>query len=106
LQRTLEKLDFPFHEQIVADVEAAGLGLADVPQPGADRAGAVAQFDLQVGVAVAVRPELLVRDQVHFLDRLAVGQLLNETSAHVILRFRVVQSVALRELYAAEPLAA
>src|SRR5215470_12624872 len=55
LQSTLEKLDLPFDEQIVTDIEVACLGFADVPQPGADGPAAVAQFQLEVRVAVAVR---------------------------------------------------
>ena len=47
------------------------------------RAGAVAQFELEVEVAVAVGPQLLVDDQKHLLDGVAVRHLLHETPRHV-----------------------
>src|SRR5262245_33242924 len=85
LKCTLKQLHFSLDEQVIADLDMAGLGFADIPQASADGAGALAQLDLQVSITVAVRPPLLVRDQVNFLDRLAVGQLLDETSAHEFL---------------------
>ena len=64
----LEELHLALDEQEVAGVERAEERLAGVPQAGADAAGAVAQFELEVQVAVAVGPQLLVRDQVDLLE--------------------------------------
>jgi hypothetical protein len=81
LQRALEELHLALDQQEVADLEGAEQVLAGVPQPGVHRAGAVAHVHLQVQVAVAVGAQLLVDDEVHLLDRLAVGQLLHVTPA-------------------------
>jgi hypothetical protein len=82
LQGALEELHLALDEQEVADVERAEQVLAGVPQPGVHGPAAVADVELQVEVAVAVGPQLLVGHQEDFLDRLAVGQLLHETPCH------------------------
>ena len=59
---------------VVAVFERAVVVLAGVPQPGGDRAAAVGELQLQVQVAVAVRPQLLIGGQEHLAHLLVVGQ--------------------------------
>ena len=82
LQGALKELHLALGEQEIADIEAAKQVLARVPQAARDRATAVAQLDLQIGIAVAIRPKLLIDDEIHFVDRLAIGKLLDETPCH------------------------
>src|SRR5262249_53546347 len=56
LQRALEKLHFAAGPDEVPDVERAENRLAGIPQAGVDGAGAVAQIDLNIEIAVAVGP--------------------------------------------------
>ncbi len=85
LQRPLEELHLAPDEEEVAGLEGAELLVAGVPQAGVDGAGAVAEVGLDVQVAVAVGPQLLVDDEVDLLDGVAVGQLLDETAGHASL---------------------
>jgi hypothetical protein len=82
LQGPLEKLDLAAGADEVADVEGAEQRLAGVPEPGVDHPGAVAEVDLDIEVAVAVGPQLLVGDEVNIFDGLAVGQLGHIPSGH------------------------
>ena len=82
LHRPLEELHLAADLQEVADVERLEDRLAGVPLAGVDGAGAVGEIDLEIEVAVAVGPQLLVGHQEDFVDRLAVGQLLDETPGH------------------------
>ena len=82
LQGALEELHLALDEEEIAGLEGAEQLFAGVPEAGADGAGAVAQLQLEVEVAVAVGPQLLVGDQVDFLDGVAVGHLLHETPRH------------------------
>ena len=75
LPRTLE---------VVARLERPGQLLGGVPEPGADGAGLVAEVEVQVQVALAVGPELLVGDEVDLVDRVAVGQLVDVAASHAI----------------------
>ena len=70
LDRALEELRRAFDAHVVAVLEVAIVLLAGVPHPGADRAAAVGQFDLQIQVAVAIGPQLLVGGQEDLVDRL------------------------------------
>ena len=83
LQGALEELHLALDEQEVARLEGAKQVLAGVPEPGADGAGAVAQLELQIEIAVAIGPELLVGDEVDVLDAVPIGHLLHELSGHV-----------------------
>src|SRR5262249_30879593 len=83
LQGALEELDLALDVDEIAHLEGAEQVLGRVPQPGIDDARAVSQVRLQVQVAVAVGPELLVGDQEHFLDGVPVGQLLDVAPRHV-----------------------
>ena len=78
LHRALEELRRAFDAHVIAVVEAAIVGSAGVPHPRADRAAAVGQLDLQVEIAVAVRPQLLLRGQKHLVDRLLMTQLIDK----------------------------
>src|SRR5262249_9477376 len=80
LERALEELHLALNEQEVAGLEGAELLVAGVPQAGVDGAGAVAQVGLDVQVAVAVGPQLLLNDEVDFLDGVAVGKLLDKAA--------------------------
>ena len=64
----------------VAVLERPVVVLAGVPQPGVDRAAAVRQLDLQIEVAVAVRPQLLLGGQKHLLHVLVVGKLADKAT--------------------------
>ena len=59
-------------------LEGAEQALGGVPQTGVDGAGAVAQLELQIEIAVAVGPQLLVADQVDLVDGLAVAEFFEE----------------------------
>src|SRR5262249_48929422 len=72
------RLAVDVHE--VAVVEASIVVLAGVPHAGVDRARAVAQLDLQVEVAVAVRAQLLFGGEEDLLHLLVVGELADETA--------------------------
>jgi hypothetical protein len=56
---------------------------AGIPEAPADAAGPVSQFELQVKVAVAVGPQLLVGYEKYFFEVLAIVQLINKAPAHV-----------------------
>ena len=74
LERALEDLGLAPDVQVVARLERPGQLLGGVPEPGADAAGLVAELELEVEVALAVGPELLVGDQEGLVDRISVGQ--------------------------------
>ena len=82
LQRALEELDLALDAEEVALLEGAELVLGGVPQAGADGAGAVAQLELQEEVALAIGAELLVGDQVDFVESFAVGEELDTAARH------------------------
>ena len=48
--------------------------------------GLVAELQVEVQVALAVGPELLVGDEEALVDRVAVGQLIDVTSGHAAIR--------------------
>ena len=60
LHVALEELRGAVDLHEVAILERAVVVLAGVPHPGVDRPAAVGQIDLQVEVAVAIRPQLLL----------------------------------------------
>ena len=68
LQGALEELDLALDLQEIAFLEGAEQLLAGVPQAGADGAGAIAQLDLEIEVAVAVGPELFVADEKDLVE--------------------------------------
>ena len=68
LQRALIDLRGPFDADEIAVVEAAMVGLARVPHPRGKRAAAIGQLDLQIEIAVAVRPQLLLRGEENLID--------------------------------------
>ncbi len=82
LKGPLEELYLALGEQEITGLEGAVEVLAGIPQPGADRAGAVAQLELEVEVAVTVGPQLLVHYQVNVVERIAVGKLLDKSPCH------------------------
>ena len=84
LQRALKQLNLPAHRDEVAHFEGAEEMLTRVPEPGRQRAGAIAQLHLQIQVAVAVGSHLLVGDEEDLLDIVAVGQLLNHSPTHAV----------------------
>src|SRR5689334_22712203 len=83
LERPLKELDLALDQQEVAFFKRAKLMLAGVPLPANNAARPIAELDLEVEVAVAIGPELLVADQKNFLQRFAIRQLLHEPSSHV-----------------------
>src|SRR6185312_394896 len=93
LQRTLEKLNFAGSVEEVADGEFAGGLVAGVPQAGRDAPGAVAQFQLQVRVAIAVDAELLIGDEVDFFEVLAIAEVFDEAAAHGFSRCSLLPTV-------------
>ncbi len=82
LQGALEDLDLAAGVQVIARLEAVGEGLAGVPEPGADAAGLVAQFQVQVEVALAVGAELFIGDEEDLVDGFAVGELVHIAASH------------------------
>ncbi len=82
LDRSLVNLGRSFHADEISVVEVAVLRLAGVPHPGTDRTAAIAQFDLQVQIAVAVGAQLLLRCQEHLVDGFLVSELIDETAWH------------------------
>src|SRR5437879_2088084 len=84
LQRPLKELDLTLHQEKLADIEGAKLLIARVPQPAVDSAAPVTEIDLDVQVAVAIGPQLLVHHEVDFLDGIAIRQLLDESPGHTM----------------------
>jgi hypothetical protein len=82
LHGALEELRLAPGLHEVAHVERLEDRLAGVPLAGVDGAGAVGEVELEVEVAVAVGPQLLVAHQEDLIDRLAVGQLLDKAPSH------------------------
>ena len=82
LDRALEQLRGAFDADVVAVLEAAKVVLAGVPHPGADRAAAIRQVDLQVEVAVAIGPQLFFGGQKDLIDRLLMSQLTDKPPCH------------------------
>src|SRR5437868_1279660 len=82
LQGALKELHLPLDEKEIAGIEGAKQMFAGIPEPGTDRAGSVADLELEIEVAVAVGPELLVRDKEDILKRVAVGKLLHISPGH------------------------
>jgi len=68
----------------VAVLEAAEEGVAGVPQPGGAAAGAVAEHELDVLVALAVDPQLLGGGEEHLVEVLAVAQLFDVAAGHEV----------------------
>ena len=87
LERPLKNLGLAPDVQEVARLERASQVLGRVPEPGADAAGLVAQLQVQIEVALAIGPELLVGDQKRLVDRVAMGQLVHVTAGHAANRF-------------------
>ena len=84
LQLALEELRVAFDANVVTIFKAAVLMIAGVPHPPGDAAGPVGKVDLQVEVAVLVRPELLLRGEKRLVDLIGRPKLLNETTRHVL----------------------
>ena len=82
LHGPLEQLRGPFDADVVAVLEGLVDRLRGVPHPGADRAGAVGQIDLQVEVAVAIRAQLLIGGEEDLVDRLLMAELVDITARH------------------------
>ena len=87
LERALEDLGLAPDVEVVARLERAGQALAGVPEPGADAAGLVAELQVEVEVALAVGPELLVGDEVGLVDRISVRKLVHVAAGHAGDRF-------------------
>ena len=77
----------PRTRRIVAGLERPRQLFGGVPEPGADAAGLVAELELEVEIALAVGPELLVGDQVGLVDRIPMGKLVHVAAAHAADRF-------------------
>ena len=82
LERALEELNLAGGVEEVAGVEAARDVVAGVPEPGRDAAGAVAQLQMQVRRAVAVRAQLLFGDEVNLVEVVPIAKLIDEAAAH------------------------
>ena len=82
LQGPLEDLNLPLDVEEIARLERPGQPLARVPEPGADGARLVAQLQVEVKVALAVGPELLVGDEIDVVDVVPIGELIDETTSH------------------------
>ena len=82
LQGPLEDLDLPPDVEEVAGLEGPGQPLAGVPEPGPDGAGLVPELQVEIEVPLAVGPELLVGDEEDLVDRIPVGELIDETTGH------------------------
>ena len=82
LEGALEDLDLAPDVEEVAGLEGPGEPLAGVPEPGTDGAGLVAELQVEVEVPLAVGPELLVGDEEDLVDRIPVGELIDETTGH------------------------
>ena len=80
LHVALEQLRVAFDFYVVAVFERAVIVFAGVPQPGRDRPAAVGKLQLQVEVAVAVGPQLLLGGQENLADLLVVAKLANVTA--------------------------
>ncbi len=83
----MEDLGLAPDPEVVAGLERASQILGRVPEPRADAAGLVAKLQLQIKIALAVGPELLVGDQKHLVDRIAMGQLVHVAAAHAFQSF-------------------
>ena len=81
-KRALEDLGLAPDVEVVAGLEGPGQPFAGVPEPGADAAGLVPELQVEVEVALAIGPELLVGDQEDLVDGVAVGQLIDVATAH------------------------
>ncbi len=75
LHVALEELRVALDVHVVAVFERAVVVLAGIPQPGCDRPAAVGKLQLQVEVAVAVWPQLLIGSQEHLADLFVVAEL-------------------------------
>jgi hypothetical protein len=73
LKRPLEDLGLAANLEVVARLERAGEPFAGVPEPGANAPGLVAEFQVEVKVALTIGPELLVGDQVSLVNRITIG---------------------------------
>src|SRR5262245_2849995 len=82
LQAALKELDLAAHQEEIAGLETTELRVGRVPQAGVDDARAVAQIHLNVKIAVAIGPQLLIRNQVDFCQYFPVREVLHETPAH------------------------
>jgi len=82
LERALEDLGLPPDPQIVAGLERPGELLGGVPESRPHAPGLVAELELEIEVALAVGPKLLVGDQERLVDRISVGELIYVTTSH------------------------
>ena len=82
LQRPLEDLGLAADVQEIARLEQSGQALARVPEPGADGARLVAELEVEIEVALAIGPELLVGDQERLVDRVAMDELIDVATSH------------------------
>ena len=72
LERALEDLGLAPDVQVVARLERPRQPLGRVPEPGPDAAGLVAELEVKIEIPLAIGPELLVGDEEHFFDGVAM----------------------------------
>ena len=82
LQRALVQLDLALDAKQLALLEGAEQRLGGVPHASAERAGAIAQLDLQIVDAIAIGTQLLVANQEDLVERIAVDELLHRAPSH------------------------
>ena len=84
LHGPLEQLRRALDADVVAVLERLVDRLRGVPHPRADLAGAVGKLHLQIEVAVAIGPKLLLRDDKNLIDGLLMAQLIHEPARHSV----------------------
>ena len=82
LQRPWKDLGLAPDVQVIAWFEQASQVFGRVPESGTDGSGLVAQLEVQIKIALAIGPELLVGDQESLVDRVAMGQLIDVATGH------------------------
>ena len=96
LERPLKDLRLAPDVQEVARLEQASQVLGGVPEACSDAAGLVAQLQVQIEIALAIGPELLVRDQKRLVDRVAMDQLIDVAAGHAANRLGETKAVAVK----------
>lgn len=82
LQAALKHLYFALGFDEVAMVDLPGQALGSVPQSPGQRAGTVAQLDLQKGLSLAIGLHRLVGDEEDFFKGIAIGELADVLARH------------------------
>ena len=82
LHGALEQLGAAIHQDVVAVVEVLVVLFASIPQPRVDRTAAVGQLQLQVIVAVAVGPQVLIGGDKHLMDVFVMSKLRGVAARH------------------------